>query len=659
MILTKIILHNFGVYAGRHEIDLSPKPDRPVILFGALNGSGKTTLLEGVQFALFGKSARFLPKGKSGYIDFLTNTVNRRYLQDSASVAVEFLAKRGGKRSRYTVVRTWSIRSNGGHEKPVQVFRDDELDEELSDRWEELSETFFPSALSELFFFDGERIEALAQPALCAQLIRTGLNTLLGLDLVSDLSKTIVLLERRLKSESVTTSEKQALMRAQDRLDLLKEQRQGLDQELSEKTQALSYAEQELLEAQDSLKLNGGELFQKREAIKTMELELITALSADRDRLLQLASDNTPLLLVIGLIEELNEMAKQGLTLDQREAVEEALLLFSKTILQEAITRKLFNDAQLSMLTQLQNQYISSTATQNSIPSISLPKGVISRIRSGLSQTRSYALAALLDFTKHSSELESVQVKLIAVPDEQKVAPLVNTVNEIESRVRVLRDEISVLDSQRNRVDFEAKQAASALQKLDAAVSDKRSEETRGAVMHSRLESSKKILKVFEDRIRNRHIAHLEKHIKVGYELLNRKRAFIKSVLIDPDTCMLRLNIVGDGVVPATKLSAAERQLLAVAVLWSLARMSGRKLPTIVDTPMGRLDSKNRKKVIENYFPVAGDQVILLSTDEEIVGSYYRSLRKHIANEYVIEYDDDSQSSCVNKGYFENAREAA
>ena len=57
MILTKLTLHNFGIYAGRHEINLEPKENKPIILFGALNGSGKTTLLEGIQFALFGKFA--------------------------------------------------------------------------------------------------------------------------------------------------------------------------------------------------------------------------------------------------------------------------------------------------------------------------------------------------------------------------------------------------------------------------------------------------------------------------------------------------------------------------------------------------------------------------------------------------------------------------
>ena len=52
MILTKLALHNFGIYGGKHEIDLTVQKDKPIILVGALNGSGKTTLLES-NFFLF------------------------------------------------------------------------------------------------------------------------------------------------------------------------------------------------------------------------------------------------------------------------------------------------------------------------------------------------------------------------------------------------------------------------------------------------------------------------------------------------------------------------------------------------------------------------------------------------------------------------------
>ena len=118
----------------------------------------------------------------------------------------------------------------------------------------------------------------------------------------------------------------------------------------------------------------------------------------------------------------------------------------------------------------------------------------------------------------------------------------------------------------------------------------------------------------------------------------------------------MTINIVGGETVPSSKLSAGERQLLAVAVLWALAKLSGRQLPTVIDTPLGRLDSKHRKFFVENYFPNAGHQVILLSTDEEIVGRYYNSLKNSIAKEYLVEYDEVEQSSVVSNGYFNQAK---
>jgi DNA sulfur modification protein DndD len=46
MIIKKLILHNFGVYADTNIMEFSGK--RPVVLIGGMNGRGKTTILEAV-----------------------------------------------------------------------------------------------------------------------------------------------------------------------------------------------------------------------------------------------------------------------------------------------------------------------------------------------------------------------------------------------------------------------------------------------------------------------------------------------------------------------------------------------------------------------------------------------------------------------------------
>lgn len=304
MLLTKLTLHNFGIYAGRHEVDLEPKEDKPIILFGALNGSGKTTLLEGIQFALFGKFAKFLGKNKSAYVEFLTNSINRRNLQNSASVSVEFATKRRGKKHKYEVVRTWSLKSNGTPTDSVQVFRNGELDIDLSDRWIEMSETFFPSQLSDLFFFDGERIESLAQPARCSELIRTGLNSLLGLDLVTDLSKTLITLERRLKVEGVSEADREKLTRLETKLSTLTEQRTSLQTELQQVFEKDAQLKTHLESLRNQLKQQGGDLYTQRDLLVQRQNELLSAIDSKRSEMVELSASVLPLALLENLMKE-------------------------------------------------------------------------------------------------------------------------------------------------------------------------------------------------------------------------------------------------------------------------------------------------------------------------------------------------------------------
>ena len=90
---------------------------------------------------------------------------------------------------------------------------------------------------------------------------------------------------------------------------------------------------------------------------------------------------------------------------------------------------------------------------------------------------------------------------------------------------------------------------------------------------------------------------------------------------------------------------------MAVSLLWGLIRASGRSLPIIIDTPLGRLDSKHRENLVERYFPNVSHQVLLLSTDEEIDETYYPKLKRHIGRSYTMEYNEDMLSTRISPGY--------
>ena len=113
------------------------------------------------------------------------------------------------------------------------------------------------------------------------------------------------------------------------------------------------------------------------------------------------------------------------------------------------------------------------------------------------------------------------------------------------------------------------------------------------------------------------------------------KKIFNRAV-IEPETFAVTLYDLSERPVPKEQLSAGEKQIYAIAILWALAKTSGRPLPFIVDTPLGRLDSDHRLNLVQNFFPVASHQVIIFSTDTEIDKGYFEELSEHLSKSYQI-----------------------
>jgi DNA sulfur modification protein DndD len=70
-------------------------------------------------------------------------------------------------------------------------------------------------------------------------------------------------------------------------------------------------------------------------------------------------------------------------------------------------------------------------------------------------------------------------------------------------------------------------------------------------------------------------------------------------------------------------------------------------MPVIIDTPLGRLDSDHRLSVVQNYFPRASHQVILLATDAEVDGQMLTWLAPAISRAYHLDYDASQGKTVV------------
>ena len=142
------------------------------------------------------------------------------------------------------------------------------------------------------------------------------------------------------------------------------------------------------------------------------------------------------------------------------------------------------------------------------------------------------------------------------------------------------------------------------------------------------------------------------------FNQLCRKHGLVKRIEIDPQTFAVTLIDQQNRSIAKEELSAGEKQIYAIAMLWGLAKTSGRPLPMIIDTPLGRLDSDHRRRLIEHYFPYASHQVVVLSTDTELDKQNFDMLSPHVSHAYHLVYDQIENSTQAEPRYFWRIKES-
>src|SRR3954468_821708 len=197
MVFRRLVLEDFGLYLGVQEIDLTPRQKRgrtlPVVLFGGKNGAGKSTIFEAILLCLYGRAAIGERARQSDYLDYLFQHIHRTPFglnSTRAAVTVEFDFVQAGVRHVYEVTRSWVAASatSASIDVSLDLKQDGQrLDDLDQSHWDDFLRELIPPGLSQLFFFDGEKIQRLAEEQDSQELGRS-VKSLLNLDLVERLS---------------------------------------------------------------------------------------------------------------------------------------------------------------------------------------------------------------------------------------------------------------------------------------------------------------------------------------------------------------------------------------------------------------------------------------------------------------------------------------
>ncbi|MET8442729.1 DNA sulfur modification protein DndD [Streptomyces sp. NPDC004981] len=668
MLLRKITLEEFGAYRGKQSLDLTVKKNKPIILIGGLNGCGKTTLLDAIQLVLYGPRARCSSRGNKSYETFLRESINRQHDPTrGASITLEFTVTVDAKEHYYKVDRSWHTSG-----KSLKEFLTVQVDENygdkgqatrraqaelkysrhLSEGWADHVEDLLPLEVASLSFFDGEKIESLADPERAATVIESAVHSLLGVSTVEQLRTDLLALQRRQK----LSDEEQHLMdniHAQEQeLASVQEELDVAAQERADRAKTLRKAERDLDSLEDEFKKEGGGLFERRVELDAERKHAAGQLADLRTSLVQLAAGPLPFLLMGTQLKELRKQAKH-----EHSAAEAGQVLDVLTERDEWLLKLLPESARNEVMEKLDQDRAKRSKSTALKVNLGLPHDALAQISvldEGLVRDKARAAQLLEQAAAASEEVDQLDRQLAGVPEQSKVEALQDARDEqIQKVARIQesidRDDQRILELKRRRENVTAALERAHKSFVQTKV---KAEEVERIIKYS--EKARSTLERFGEALLQRHINRLEVAVLQSFKELMRKQGLVHDLRIDTDKFTLTLSDGEGEALDPGRLSAGERQLLAVSLLWGLMKVAGNRLPSVIDTPLGRLDSRHREHLVDRYFPHASEQVLLLSTDEEIDEYLLDRLKKSVAHTYTLVHDDSNFTTSVVEGYWWN-----
>ncbi|HFQ5086120.1 DNA sulfur modification protein DndD [Vibrio parahaemolyticus] len=668
MLITKLTLNNFRVFRGVHEIDLRPAParlskngpiegtERPIILFGGLNGAGKTSILTAVRLALFGRQSFSQVLSNGEYIDALSELIHKGVghggVQDSASIELEFKYSQNGEESTYKVIRGWKH----GKKDNLCLEKDGIQIPELNyEQCQGFLNELIPTGIADLFFFDGEKIAELAEDE-SGSVLKTAVRRLLGLDVIAKLKSDLNIFLKKQGSSALSQSLK-------EEMDSLDEQRishernaEKLRGEADIVDAQIELVSRDILSLENKLSQNGGAWAKTRED-EQQKVDSLLKEKVELEKQIRMEMETSlPFALAPNAMQCLQTQIKQEQQIKKKQNFGNELDSFLETLrskypsfdtemAQNAIADSFkahvgeFDSAEL--LLDISDRQANTIDYQLS----NLSKESFSRFDE-----------ARVRLQKVEEEIDNASNNIARAPEQEQVQELFADVRALDKKKEKLIIEYHALLEEAKRELRQALETARQIQKLH----DKNKDQSNKEQSISNAQNSILLLEKFGEQLTKARVNQLENEFVQSYKKLARKEDLQLSASINPATFDVELMDEHGIKINRKAMSAGEKQIYAISILEALGRTSGRKLPIIIDTPLGRLDSHHRDKLVENYFPTASHQVVILSTDTEIDRNYTSLIQDDIARTYEICFDGTTKSSTLKEGYFwrETTKEA-
>ena len=656
MIIKSVTLENFGLYQGTHTISFEVVKGKAVTLIGGLNGRGKTTFLDAITLALYGRRAlKYLQDERIRYSQYLVNHINKSAHQDAVSGVSLVLQEASAPREEVTIRRFWSIPQKGEAVDSFVAYRNGTVDTYLSENWDYYVEELLPLNISRFFFFDNEKIAQIADDD-SFESVKESIRALLGLTTIDQLTSDMHKLSRRAINNALPEGKSEFIQLAAEthaEIDACEAESKETQTKAAHCRQIIVRAQSEYQKAEEQFWKQGGNLGLQRDQIKKERQALLEKRTANEERIRDyLVNSVTPLFVCRPLVLLAYERAAES---ERRKTIKysESIIKMLKHLLSEGAYPQAFAREAEAFLDSAGKTFRKSSDPSDEHYGLStMSHGLIKSFVEQGSNTLGEMKRLLAENRQIDGKIAQLDIHLSFEASENEVRNLWNKMQSLtteiiqqESQLRVEEERFISLEK---RIEMLRNRYNRHLEK--GRLFDQSQDESIRIAQYAVI--TVEVMEEFKKRIQIKRVKELENKIHECSCFMIQKESIIQRIEIDPDTLDICLVDYAGGELLKSQLSAGEKQLFAVSILWGLAQSSGYDMPVIVDTPLGRLDSQHRTSFVERYLPYAAQQVIVLSTDEEINGRYFELIRPRVNAVYTLVYDDEAKSTSISEGYF-------
>lgn len=662
MKFNKLTIENYKSFQYPTVIEFPQSGDgKSIFLMGGMNGAGKTSIMEAINMCLYGTKT-----------DVLYKYINRKELaKGNAFVAFE-LELETDEHETILINRSWSAGAtdNPKHkdltEKLVVVKNGKRVSVQNKDLFQDFINSTIPKGITQFFFFDGEKIQEIAADDHSEVRLKSSLEEALGIKYISRLSSDVLYLKQEERKGFVNITDEDIEFKESE---LKKEQRK-----FKNKTQERDDLAKEL----ERFKADKEEAQARFKAVFNLDPESSTAIKQKEKKRIQLSNksnqlDNQiktlterhlPWALAGKLFDDVKDQIKKETQIKKQDAISENAAALAQKIVDnfdkpEPITEQPLSTEQKEKLHNRVLTLLKSNKSEDGVVKIlNLSDRDIAKILNKIEEIEQSDVLLLEDLIKEKEELDaeihSIQSSLetsgTTESEKELFDELQDTIESCNTQIGRLSVRLSNCNEEVVNIENKIKEIELEIGKLY----EKHNFSKEKADFIEECDAIANLMNAYMVRLKKSKVHLLQEKTFEMYKMLSSKSGLIKDIEINDKTYEIIIRDKSGHEMKKSGLSAGEKEVFALSLLWGLAQTSQLNLPIIIDTPLSRLDSVHRDNIVNHYFPNAANQIIILSTDTEVDNNYFKNLEPHLTGAARLDFSQNNELTTIKEGYFWN-----